>query len=257
MSAIALPFLPTDSLEFPPTDQALADPNGLLAGGGDLSPERLLYAYRRGIFPWYERGQPILWWSPNPRALLFPERFHLSRSLRKLLRQCPFEVTADRDFEGVMNACAEPRAYTQGTWITPEMHEAYTELHRLGYAHSIEVWRRDRLAGGLYGLALGQVFFGESMFSREPNSSKVAFAHLVAQLRAWQFQMIDCQVSSDHLFSLGAEERPREDFERMLLKWAHLPSIRGPWQLQVPALTPPPVLNQASSDTAGAGGHND
>jgi len=250
MSAIALPFLSSDRLEFPPTDQALVDPNGLLAGGGDLSPERLLYAYRRGIFPWYEVGQPILWWSPNPRALLFPERFHLSRSLRKLLRNCPFEVTADWDFKGVMNACAQPRTYAHGTWITPEMNTAYTELHRLGYAHSIEVWRQGQLVGGLYGLALGRVFFGESMFSRVSNGSKVAFAHLVAQLRAWRFQLIDCQVSSSHLFSLGAEERPRADFEQMLLDWAYLPSITGPWQLQVPAI-------DLAEAVTGPGGHHD
>lgn len=253
MSAIALPFLSRESLEFPPTDQALTEPNGLLAGGGDLSPERLLYAYRQGIFPWYEAGQPILWWSPDPRALLFPERFHLSRSLRKLLRKSPYEVTADRNFTGVMGACAEPRAYAQGTWITPEMNAAYAELHRLGYAHSIEVWRQGQLVGGLYGLALGRVFFGESMFSWESDSSKVAFAHLVAQLRAWRFQLIDCQVSSGHLFSLGAQERSRKDFERMLLDWAHLPSNRGPWELQVPAMG----LIGNNRANLEAGGHND
>lgn len=253
MSAIALPFLSSKSLEFPPTDQALTEPNGLLAGGGDLSPERLLYAYRRGIFPWYEAGQPILWWSPDPRALLFPAGFHLSRSLRKLLRKCPFDVTADLAFEDVMTACAEPRAYAQGTWITPQMSAAYAELHRLGYAHSIEVWHQGDLVGGLYGLALGRVFFGESMFSREANSSKVAFAHLVAQLRAWRFQLIDCQVSNNHLFSLGAEEWPREDFEQMLLNWAHLPSIMGPWELQVPALDP--VCPQGAANEAR--GHHD
>lgn len=231
---ITLPFLDSDSLDFPDSSQALEEPNGLLAGGGDLSTERLLHAYRKGIFPWYEQGQPILWWTPDPRAVLFPERLHISRSMRKCLRRGEFKVTADQAFERVMGACGEPRDGATGTWITPEMLNAYTQLHRQGYAHSIEVWRSGELVGGLYGLALGRVFFGESMFSRANNASKVAFIHLVAQLRAWQFQLIDCQVSSGHLFSLGAEEISREAFEQVLLDCAYLPSIGGPWALNAP-----------------------
>lgn len=231
---ITLPFLDPNSHEFPDSSQALEEPNGLLAGGGDLGSGRLLHAYRKGIFPWYEQGQPILWWTPDPRAVLFPERLHISRSMRKHLRRGEFEVTADRAFERVMGACGEPRDGAAGTWITPEMLAAYTRLHREGQAHSIEVWRDGALVGGLYGLALGRVFFGESMFSRVDNASKVAFIHLVAQLRAWQFQLIDCQVGSEHLFSLGAEEISREDFEQVLLDCAYLPSIEGPWALNAP-----------------------
>lgn len=231
---ITLPWLESHTLEFPPSDQALDDPNGLLAGGGDLSPERLLHAYRRGIFPWYEADQPILWWSPDPRAVVFPDRLHVSKSLRKVLRRGDFQVTADQAFERVMTACGEPRDGAAGTWITPEMLAAYIEMHRLGYAHSVEVWRSGELVGGLYGLALGRVFFGESMFSRADNASKVAFVHLVEQLSAWQFQLVDCQVSSAHLFSLGAEEISRKEFEKILLDCAYLPSISGPWTLNAP-----------------------
>lgn len=231
---ITLPWIDPNRLEFPDTSEALDEPNGLLAGGGDLSTERLLHAYRRGIFPWFEDGQPILWWSPDPRAVLFPERLHVSRSLRKVLRKGEFVVTADHDFESVMRACAAPRAGAVGTWITDEMLAAYTELHHRGFAHSIEVWRDRELVGGLYGLGLGRVFFGESMFSWADNASKVGFVHLVTQLRAWQFRLLDCQVSSGHLFSLGAEEIAREDFEKILLDCAYLPSISGPWQLNAP-----------------------
>ncbi len=233
---ITLPWLDPATLDFPPTDEALDDPNGLLAGGGDLSPERLLHAYRHGIFPWYEDGQPILWWTPDPRAVVYLEHFHLSRSLRKTLKRGVFTVTADTDFEAVMHACAEPRDGAAGTWITDEMLQAYIRLHEQGVAHSIEVWRDGQLAGGLYGLALGRVFFGESMFSRADNASKVGFAHLVAQLKAWQFRLIDCQVSSQHLFSLGAEEIPREVFEKILLDYAYLPSITGRWHINAPVL---------------------
>ncbi|WP_347329482.1 leucyl/phenylalanyl-tRNA--protein transferase [Marinimicrobium locisalis] len=233
---ITLPWLDPATLDFPPTDEALDDPNGLLAGGGDLSPERLIHAYRNGIFPWYEDGQPILWWTPDPRAVVYPDRFHLSRSLRKTLKRGLFTVTADTDFEAVMRACAAPRDGAAGTWITEEMLQAYIRLHELGVAHSIEVWKDGQLAGGLYGLALGRVFFGESMFSRADNASKVGFAHLVAQLKAWQFRLIDCQVSSGHLFSLGAEEIPREVFEKILLDCAYLPSITGRWHINAPVL---------------------
>lgn len=231
---ITLPWLAPDKLDFPDTAEALDEPNGLLAGGGDLGVERLLHAYRRGIFPWYESGQPILWWTPDPRTVVFPEKLHISRSMRKVLRRGHFEITADRCFERVMGACGEPREGAHGTWITPEMLAAYTTLHRRGHAHSIEVWQEGALVGGLYGMALGKVFFGESMFSRVDNASKVAFIHLIAQLRAWQFAVVDCQVSSAHLFSLGAEEISREAFEQLLLDYAHLPSISAPWALTAP-----------------------
>ncbi|MGD8177083.1 leucyl/phenylalanyl-tRNA--protein transferase [Marinimicrobium sp. ARAG 43.8] len=233
---ITLPWLDPDTLDFPPTHEALTEPNGLLAAGADLSAERLIHAYRHGIFPWYEAGQPTLWWTPDPRAVLFPGRLHLSRSLRKTIRQQPFEVSCDKAFEAVMRACAEPRDYGAGTWITDEMLSAYCHLHEQGIAHSVEVWQNGNLVGGLYGLALGRVFFGESMFSRKDNASKVGFAYLEAQLRAWNFQVIDCQVGSAHMFSLGAEEISREAFEQILLDCVYLPSVTGPWELNTPVL---------------------
>lgn len=198
--------------DFPDVEYALDDPNGLLAVGGDLSPQRLLYAYRHGIFPWYSQGQPILWWSPNPRAVLFPERFRLRRSLAKRMRNAGFELRVDTHFTDVMRACAAPRKDADGTWITDEMLRAYTHLHELGIAHSIETWREDRLVGGLYGLGIGRAFFGESMFSREPDASKVALAHLIQGRGPRPYEMIDCQVSSSHLASLGAVDIPRQQF---------------------------------------------
>jgi leucyl/phenylalanyl-tRNA--protein transferase len=197
---------------FPDASLALREPDGLLAVGGDLSVERILSAYRNGIFPWYSNQQPILWWSPDPRTVLFPERLKISRSLRKTLRKNLFTVTLDQAFEDVIRACAELRADGAGTWITPDMAEAYLNLHRQGYAHSVECWRDGNLAGGLYGIALGGVFFGESMFSRVSEASKVALCYLVRQLQAWGYGLIDCQVYSDHLASLGAEEIPRDNF---------------------------------------------
>lgn len=211
---IHLPWLNDDPALFPPLESALDDPNGLLAAGGDLHPQRIVNAYAQGIFPWYEEDQPILWWTPNPRTILRPHEVHLSRSLRKLLRKAPFELRFDTAFSEVMKACAAPREYAGGTWITPEMHEAYCELHRLGIAHSVEMWNDGKLVGGLYGLALGRVFFGESMFSRQDNASKIAFACLCYHLEAWGFELVDCQVASDHLFSLGAYELPREEFAK-------------------------------------------
>ncbi len=202
----------TPAHAFPDPDRALDEPNGLLAAGGDLSPERLLHAYRLGVFPWYSAGQPILWWSPDPRAVLFPERMRVSRSLRKTLRQGRFRVTRDTAFREVMDACAAPRPGSDGTWITPEMLAAYTRLHSLGWAHSVECWRDGRLAGGLYGVAMGRVFFGESMFSRESDASKVALAHLAGQ----GYRLIDCQVESEHLARLGAEPIPRRTFRALL-----------------------------------------
>lgn len=203
---------------FPPVEHA--SPEGLLAIGGDLSSRRLLEAYRHGIFPWYSSGQPILWWSPDPRAVLYPDNFKISRSLRKTLKRGTFRVTFDHAFESVIKACAEPRliggAPSEGTWITGEMKAAYTALHRTGYAHSVEVWSGSRLAGGLYGVALGRGFFGESMFHRETDASKVALAGLVNLLQRWEFAFIDCQLSSDHVLSLGAVEVPRSRFLKEL-----------------------------------------
>jgi leucyl/phenylalanyl-tRNA---protein transferase len=205
---------------FPPLEQALEDPSGLLAAGGDLSPERLVAAYRRGIFPWYSPGQPVLWWSPDPRAVLFPEEFHCSRSLSRTLRSGRFTVSDDRDFAAVIDGCAAPRAASPGTWITSDMRAAYLELHRLGVAHSVEVWRNGELAGGLYGVRLGEVFFGESMFSRERDASKVAMAHLVAMCARNSVAVIDCQLPSRHLASLGVRCIPRRQFASLLREHA-------------------------------------
>lgn len=195
-----------------------ASPEGLLAIGGDLAPARLLAAYRSGIFPWYNPGQPILWWCPDPRAVLFPRHLHVSRSLRKTVRQGRFQVTFDTAFARVIAGCAGPRAQypAGGTWITPEMQEAYLQLHELGYAHSVEAWRDGQLRGGLYGVALGAAFFGESMFSLEADASKVAFAQAVWQLDAWGYEVIDCQMESAHLARFGAQSIPRSAFLEIL-----------------------------------------
>jgi leucyl/phenylalanyl-tRNA---protein transferase len=214
-----IPWLNPSNTLFPSPSMALREPNGLLAVGGDLSPERILAAYRRGIFPWFNLGDAILWWSPSPRTVIYPSRLHVSKSLRKLLRAGTYRVTFDQCFNKIMHACAEPRRYSDGTWITEEIIAGYTALHNLGFAHSVEVWRDQELVGGLYGMALGRIFFGESMFSRADNASKVGFAHLVQQLLAWDFQLIDCQVANDHLFSLGAVEILREDFQQLLLNF--------------------------------------
>jgi leucyl/phenylalanyl-tRNA---protein transferase len=208
---------PHDAPEwFPPLEQALDEPPGLLAAGGDLSPARLLAAYQRGIFPWYSPGQPVLWWSPDPRAVIFPEEFNCSRSLAKTIRNGGFEVVIDRDFGAIMDACAAPRMHAPGTWITSEMRSAYLRLHRLGQAHSFETWRNGQLAGGLYGVRLGGVFFGESMFSRERDASKVALAHLVAVCLSNSIAVIDCQLPSPHLESLGSRTIPRLQFQALL-----------------------------------------
>ena len=198
--------------EFPPLEHALDDPNGLIAIGGDLGPTRLLGAYRRGIFPWYSPGQPILWWSPDPRTVLAPGALHVARSLAKRARNAGFEVSFDRDFAAVIDACAAPRATDTGTWITEEMRAAYLNLHLLGHAHSIECRLDGQLCGGLYGVALGRVFFGESMFSRVRDASKVALLRLCAWLAAWDYELIDCQIHTAHLASLGAREMPRREF---------------------------------------------
>lgn len=200
---------------FPPTSGALPEPNGLLAAGGCLSPARLLAAYRRGIFPWYEEGQPVLWWTPDPRAVLIPEELKIRRSLTKTLRNGGFRVSVDQAFSAVVAGCAAPRA-DAGTWITSEMARAYDRLHALGHAHSVEAWHGGSLAGGLYGVAIGRVFYGESMFSRRRDASKVALVHLVGRLMDMGFGLIDCQLPTSHLASLGARLVPRRDFETLL-----------------------------------------
>ncbi|WP_405121069.1 leucyl/phenylalanyl-tRNA--protein transferase [Pseudomonas leptonychotis] len=211
-----LTWLQRDSLNFPPLNKALREPNGLLAAGGDLRPERLIQAYRHGCFPWFQDGQPILWWSPDPRTVLFPDALHISRSLAKVLRQGRYQVTFDQAFSAVIRACAAPRSYATETWITSPMQEAYLALHERGVAHSVEVWRDNELVGGLYGLAMGQLFFGESMFSRADNASKVGFVTLIERLRAWGFVLIDCQMPTEHLLSLGAQTISRAEFSRYL-----------------------------------------
>jgi len=201
---------------FPSVETALREPDGLLAVGGKLSSTRLLAAYRQGIFPWYSVGQPVLWWSPDPRCVLYPAQLKVSRSLRKTLRKGLFKVTLDRAFEAVIENCAAPREDDAGTWITPAIKRSYNMLHQMGVAHSVEVWQNDELVGGLYGVALGRVFFGESMFSRVSDASKVGFVTLVQQLHRWGYPLIDCQVHSDHLESLGAVNIPRQQFISML-----------------------------------------
>ncbi|MFP5350382.1 MAG: leucyl/phenylalanyl-tRNA--protein transferase [Gammaproteobacteria bacterium] len=229
-------------LRFPPVE--LASPEGLLAIGGDLRSERLLEAYRHGIFPWYNDGQPILWWSPDPRAVLFPARLHVSRSLRKTLRRGAYRVTFDERFREVMQACAAPRAKNPvgGTWITAQMLEAYTRLHQQGYAHSVEAWDGATLVGGLYGVAIGGAFFGESMFSRATDASKVAFVCSVRQLQRWGFTLIDCQLATPHLASLGAESVRRRDYLNFLAAALRLPHRHGPWRFDDDlAADPPPA----------------
>jgi leucyl/phenylalanyl-tRNA---protein transferase len=216
---------------FPPVALALTDPNGLLAAGGDLSPERLLAAYRNGIFPWYSDDQPLLWWSPDPRMVLIPGEFCIARSLRKRLQRRDYEARADSAFEQVMRGCAAPRVSQAGTWITEEMVAAYGELHRLGYVHSIETWMDGELAGGLYGVAIGRMFYGESMFTRVTDASKVALAHLVRQLERWGFEMIDCQMTTPHLARFGAREIPRTAFMRKLSELVNYRASPGKWRL--------------------------
>ena len=210
---------------FPPIDQALDEPDGLLAAGGDLSVPRLLAAYRRGIFPWYSAGQPVLWWSPNPREVLIPGEFRRSRSLAKSIRNRGFEVTFDRDFTGVVRACAARREHSTGTWITPEMLAAYCELHQRGHAHSVEVRRGGELVGGLYGVLMGRVFFGESMFSRERDASKTALAHLVERGIASGLELIDCQLPTEHLRSLGSRPISRAEFSKQVAAKAAVSDI--------------------------------
>jgi len=218
---------------FPDVGLALDEPNGLLAVGGDLSPQRLLAAYKKGIFPWFSDDQPIMWWSPNPRAILKLDDFKISRSLKKTLNKKHFHVTFDSAFEEVINECSHTRKDGFGTWITTDMMHAYSELHNLGYAHSVECWHEQKLVGGLYGLSLGHAFFGESMFTRKTDASKVALASLVEQLKKWQFDFIDSQVSSEHMASLGATDISRSQFIKELQQTLKLSTRKGKWQIDI------------------------
>ncbi len=208
----------------------MLEPNGLLCAGLDLSPARILDAYRHGIFPWFNPGEPVLWWSPDPRMVLVPAEVKVARSLRQRMKRGGYEVRVDTSFREVMLACAEPRAGQSGTWISQPMLDAYARLHELGYAHSVETWMDGELAGGLYGMAIGRMFYGESMFSRRPDASKLALVHLCRQLEAWGFGLIDCQMETAHLASMGARPIPRSEFIRemkRLLEWEPVPA---PWR---------------------------
>jgi leucyl/phenylalanyl-tRNA--protein transferase len=223
-----IPWLNGDE-PFPPVEDALDSPNGLLCAGGDLSVERLVSAYSQGIFPWFSEGEPILWWSPDPRMVLFPDELKMSRSLRKRVEHGTYELTVDTAFRRVMEECARPRSGQSGPWIVPDMIDAYSRLHAAGLAHSVEVWREERLVGGLYGVALGRVFYGESMFSRSPDASKVALVELVRRLRGKRFRLIDCQQATSHLASLGAREIPRTRFARLLQESIQYPLTGERW----------------------------
>ena len=222
-------FQLTDKLIFPPAE--LAEENGLLAVGGDLSPERLLLAYSSGIFPWYSEGDPLLWWFTSPRLVIFPAKFKVPKRLSRLVRQEKYSVTMDIAFRQVITECANTdERLKKGTWITNEMIEAYCQLHDIGHAHSVECWLDDELAGGLYGISLGGIFFGESMFSKQPNSSKVALVHLMNKLLEWNFDLIDCQMKTEHLMQFGAQEIPGNHFRKLLDKSIAHPDQRGKWQ---------------------------
>jgi leucyl/phenylalanyl-tRNA---protein transferase len=218
---------------FPPPHRAMRDPNGLLAIGGDLSLTRMIRAYSSGIFPWYNPNEPILWWCPDPRAVLDPAAFHISHSLAKRLKQADYAVTMDSAYESVLEACSGPRRGGHGTWLGPDMKRSYVDLHEHGFAHSVEVWSGGELVGGLYGVALGRAFFGESMFSLRPDASKIALYHLSQQLQAWSFELIDCQVSSAHLKSLGAVEIPRERFLLQLRQALQNVGRVGNWRFDI------------------------
>ena len=223
-----IPWLAPES-PFPPLRTALLQPNGLLAAGGDLSPQRLIEAYRRGIFPWFSEGEPILWWSPDPRTVLYPNELRISRSLRKVLKRGNYEIRIDTAFDRVMRACAAPRKGSSGTWIHQDMISAYHLLHEMGVAHSVETWADGELTGGLYGIALGKAFFGESMFSRASDASKIAFVHLVKQLDRWRFGLIDCQMKTALLASFGAREIPRREFSQKLEELVNYPEPGKKW----------------------------
>ncbi len=229
---IPVPVLRAGSTDaFPPAYRALDEPNGLLAIGGDLSPARLLEAYRHAIFPWFSDGEPILWWSPDPRMVLATARIHVATRLRRWLKRCPWEIRADTNFEAVMRACAEPRSGQRGTWINRAMIDAYTRLHDLGHAHSVEIYDGERLIGGIYGVAIGRMFFGESMFSRETNASKLALIALCRTLHAGGCELLDAQVSSAHLITLGAFEMPRNQFVMHVAgACGQTPALPAKWQ---------------------------
>jgi len=230
-----IPFLDPDE-PFPPVTRALREPNGLLAAGADLSPERLIDAYAHGIFPWFGEEDPVLWWSPDPRMVLHPPDVHVSRSLRRTIRSGRIRVTLDTCFREIMEGCAEPRPDQDGTWITEEMTEAYHRLFALGHAHSVEAWTGDRLVGGLYGVAIGRMFFGESMFSRVTDASKVALVALARQLDRWGFPCVDCQMSTGHLSSLGAREIPRAEFLRQVRRLVQEAPVPSPWRFDADLL---------------------
>lgn len=226
-----IPWLDESDIQFPPIEFALDEPNGLLCAGGDLSIHTLLQAYSSGIFPWYSDPDPILWWSPSPRSIIKPNEIHISKSMKKLLKKRPFSISCDKAFIDVMHYCAEPRNYTDETWITEDMVNAYCKLHNAGYAHSIEVWQEEELVGGLYGVALGCVFFGESMFSNISNASKIGFIQLSQALEYCGFELIDCQVSSAHLDSLGAHEVDRTEFKSLLKALINKKPNGSPWDM--------------------------
>jgi leucyl/phenylalanyl-tRNA--protein transferase len=232
-NARVIPWLRTGA-PFPPIESALDDPNGLLVAGGDLSSRRLLDAYRHGIFPWYGEGQPILWWSPNPRTVLHVSEFKVPRSLRKVAKQRRFDLRVDTDFVAVIGACAGPRYGATGTWITGEMKDAYVELHRQGYAHSVESWRDGRLVGGLYGVAIGRMFFGESMFADEADASKIALMKLVSLLASMDMPLIDCQQETAHLSRFGARPMARQLFAAEVSRLVNLSQALGPWTVAEP-----------------------
>ena len=244
------PWLGPDSrFDFPPPESA--SPRGVLCSGGNLSPGMLLSAYRQGIFPWFSRGEPILWWSPDPRFVLPPAEVHLSQTMRKLLRKRRFRLTLDRDFPSVIRACKQARRPRQhGTWIQDSMEEAYTELHRLGYAHSVEAWLDDALAGGLYGVSLGSMFFGESMFSREDDASKAAFIPLAWRLADEGFTLIDSQVHTDHVESLGGREIPRPEYLSLLASALEAPDLPGDWNLRFPGFPRSATWDRVVGETA-------
>ena len=225
-----VPWLRANS-PFPPVEKALESPNGLLCAGGDLSPRRLLDAYAHGIFPWFSEGDPILWWSPDPRMVLYPAELKVSRSLRKTVERGVYETRFDTAFARVIAECAAPRDGQAGTWIVPEMVAAYTTLHKMGYVHSVESWRDGELAGGLYGMALGKVFFGESMFARAPDASKVALVKLVERLEGGGCRLIDCQQATAHLASLGARQIPRREFARQVQESIQYPLTGQSWSV--------------------------
>ncbi|KPJ78349.1 MAG: leucyl/phenylalanyl-tRNA--protein transferase [Deltaproteobacteria bacterium SG8_13] len=227
-------FFLSEKIAFPPPHFATRE--GLLAVGGDLTRERLLAAYRQGIFPWYAEGDPILWWSPDPRLVLYPDHIHVSRTLQRVLNKQLFSVTMDSAFQAVITGCAETRLKQDfGTWIVEEIRSAYIDLHRAGYAHSVEVWAEGELAGGLYGVSLGRCFYGESMFTLVDNASNVALVHLARALAAQSFELIDCQVSTDHLIRMGAREIPRSRFLRQLRRSLTAPTLKGRWEYAQPA----------------------